>query len=62
MPATAIRMGMQLSGSDYARHLKAYKAQQAAINPNPRSGLMLLNSSMVGRIHNIKPGCSACGK
>ena len=21
-----------------------------------------LNSSMIGRIHNAKPGCSACGK
>lgn len=54
---------MQLSGSDYARHLRAYKQQQAASGAaNPRSGLMLLTSPMVSRIHNIKPGCSACGK
>jgi hypothetical protein len=59
----AVRMGMQLSTSDYARQLKAYKIQQAASGAaNPRSGLMMLTSPMVSRIHNIKPGCSACGK
>lgn len=21
-----------------------------------------LNSSMIGRVHNVKPGCSSCGK
>ncbi len=35
----------------------------AAVRPTPtqfRAGA--LNSSMIGRVHNVKPGCSSCGK
>lgn len=35
----------------------------AAAKPTPtqfRAGA--LNSSMIGRVHNAKPGCSSCGK
>jgi len=28
----------------------------------PKSNFKLNNSSMISRIHNIKPGCSSCGR
>lgn len=28
----------------------------------PKNNLKLDNSSMISRIHNIKPGCSSCGR
>ncbi len=39
------------------------QAAAAAAKPTPtqfRAGA--LNSSMIGRVHNAKPGCSSCGK
>jgi hypothetical protein len=38
-------------------------AMVAAAKPTPtqfRAGA--LNSPMIGRVHNVKPGCSSCGK
>lgn len=37
--------------------------QAAVVYPTPtqvRTGA--LNSSMINRVHNVKPGCSSCGK
>jgi hypothetical protein len=31
-------------------------------NPNPVQKNFSLNAPMINRVHNAKPGCSACGK
>ena len=35
--------------------------QNSRTNQAP-SGVRSLNSSMIGRIHNVKPGCGSCGR
>ena len=57
MPA---KMTMSLNNNNFSRlQIAAFiKAQPAAPKPPPRR----LNSSMVERIHAIKPGCGSCGK
>ena len=58
MPA---KISMSLDNSNYNRkQLAAYKANLAA-TPKPK-GPQALNSSIVGRIHNVRPGCGSCGK
>ena len=44
---------------------QAYTANLArtiAAAPRPAPRPITLNSPMVGRVHAVKPGCSACGK
>ena len=58
MPA---KISMRLDNSNYTRtQLAAYQANLAAA-PKPKA-LQALNSSIVGRIHNVRPGCGSCGK
>jgi len=53
---------MKLDNSNYTyRQLAEYKANLAAATPKPK-GNSALNSSIVGRIHNVRPGCGSCGK
>jgi hypothetical protein len=54
---------MSLSNGNYShKAVTAYtaymKAKEATI-PKPSGSL---TASMIGRIHNVKPGCGSCGK
>jgi hypothetical protein len=60
MPA---KMSMLFSNGNYShKEIAAYhafmKAKEAS-TPKPSGSL---NASMIGRIHNVKPGCGSCGK
>ena len=58
MPA---KISMSLDNSNYNRkQLAAYQANLAA-TPKQKT-LQALNTSIVGRIHNVRPGCGSCGK
>ena len=58
MPA---KISMSLNNGNYTRtQLAAYQANLAA-TPKPK-GPQALNASIVGRIHNVRPGCGSCGK
>lgn len=55
-----VKISMTLNNSNYAHaQLAAYKATLSA--PKPKAP-QALNSSIVGRIHNVRPGCGSCGK
>ena len=58
MPA---KIFMSLNNGNYTqKQLAAYAAKMA---PLPKSkASQALNSSIVGRIHNVRPGCGSCGK
>jgi len=58
MPA---KITMSLSNNHYhaAQMTALFRAKQAAA-PKPQPSR--LSSSMVDRIHAIKPGCGSCGK
>ena len=65
MSLPSMKIKMNITSSDYAQRLAVYRRQQLASATAPtsnRSGLMLLGSPIISRIHNIKPGCSSCGK
>lgn len=52
---------MSLNNGNYTKtQLAAYQANLAA-TPKPKTA-QALNSSIVGRIHNVRPGCGSCGK
>lgn len=57
MPA---KVTMTLNNNNFSHHQMAalVRAKQVA----PRQQPSRLNSSMVDRIHAIKPGCGSCGK
>jgi hypothetical protein len=57
MPA---KMTMSLTNNNFNRVQMAafFRARQAVPKQQPSR----LNSSMVERIHAIKPGCGSCGK
>jgi hypothetical protein len=59
-----MKIKMNITSGDYAQRLAVYRRQQlaSAAPTSNRSGLMLLGSPIISRIHNIKPGCSSCGK
>ena len=52
---------MSLNNGNYSRaYIAAY---QASLAPAPKpKGSSALNASIVGRIHNVRPGCGSCGK
>jgi signal recognition particle GTPase len=59
MPA---KIFMNLNNNNYtSAQLAAYKAIINAATPKSKAP-QGLNASMVGRIHNVKPGCGSCGK
>jgi len=52
---------MRLNNDNYSpKQIAAYQANLAAA-PKPKVGAAL-NTSIVGRIHNVRPGCGSCGK
>lgn len=58
MPA---KIFMRLNNGNYTqKELAAFQAKMAPI-AKPK-GSSALNSSIVGRIHNVRPGCGSCGK
>jgi len=59
MPA---KIFMKLDNSNYTyKQLAAFQANIAAAAPKPKS-IKGLNSSIIDRIHNVRPGCGSCGK
>ena len=59
-----IKLGMNLhtnNSNDFSRHLAAYNQIQTinALNAAKHSSL---KTPMIGRIHNIRPGCSSCSR
>jgi hypothetical protein len=57
MPA---KMMMTLTNSIYTHKAIASAMQQQRAKPVPAPST--LTSSMIGRIHNVRPGCGSCGK
>jgi len=52
---------MNLNNGNYTQ--KQIAAFQAKIAPVPKpKAAQALNASIVGRIHNVRPGCGSCGK
>ena len=67
MPAPSFRVKMNITTSEYGQYMQTYHSQQrrlaAAAPPLKQSlGRISLNSPMVGRIYNVRPGCGSCGK
>jgi len=65
MPAPSFRVKMNITTSSDVAYLRNYRMQQQKmVAAAPRQALrqMTLNSPMVGRIHNVRPGCGSCGK
>jgi hypothetical protein len=59
MPA---KIFMKLDNSNYTRNqIAAFQANLIAAAPKPKSAKSL-NSSIIDRIHNVRPGCGSCGK
>ena len=60
MPAK--RMGLQISnGSYYTGMFTPEPPSSETINISSKKRLTL-SSSMIQRIHNVRPGCGSCGK
>lgn len=65
MPAPSFRVSMNIQTSSYGTQLQAFKLQQqklAAANPTSVPRQFSLNQSIIGRVHNVRPGCGSCGK
>lgn len=55
------RFAMNLdNNSQTAALVSQYKNALAKMNATKKPSA--LNASMVGRIHNVRPGCGSCGK
>ena len=62
MPAS---IKMSLSNGNPTRTqlaILSYNANLAAIPKKPATVNAPLSAPMVGRIHNVKPGCGSCGR
>ena len=53
-----LNVGSQMNNSNQAIIANLVKAQQAQQQKAPSA----LTSSMIGRVHNVRPGCGSCGK
>ena len=62
MPAASIRLNMNISGLNYSasqsKFMDINKINEPLLPKAPSS----LNSPMVSRIFNARPGCGSCGK
>ena len=55
-------MNMILNNGGYTQNqLLAFQKKNAQIPQQKTTGITL-NSSIIGRIHLVKPGCGSCGK
>lgn len=52
---------MNLDSGNYSPAFIAQYKQSMAI-ANAKKPPSALNSAMIGRIHNVRPGCGSCGK
>ena len=51
------------NGTPSASQINSLQQAATALHTNAKiSAPRALNSSMISRIHNIKPGCGGCGK
>jgi hypothetical protein len=56
------KMMLNLNNGNYSKQqLAQFQEKYKASIPKTNSG-MTLNSSIIGRIHNVRPGCGSCGK
>jgi hypothetical protein len=58
MPAKIL---MNLNNGNYTQKQLATFHEKMASVPKPKAQ-QALNASIVGRIHNVRPGCGSCGK
>jgi hypothetical protein len=61
-----IKINMFLSSGNYSPvNLKQINinnlASKSSISALPKAPIYL-NGNMIGRVHNVKPGCGSCGK
>lgn len=68
MPAPSMKLNMNISGLNYSsvqhkfmnlNHQQPQPQPQSHLTRGPVGGL---NTSMVSRIFNVRPGCGSCGK
>ncbi len=58
MPA---QIFMNLNNGNYSKkQIAAFQAKMASVS-KPKAA-QPLNASIIGRIHNVRPGCGSCGK
>ena len=57
-----MKLNMNISGLNYSRGPFKTITQQSNIGTLPKKAPSALNSPMVSRIFNVKPGCGSCGK
>ena len=51
------------NGNPNANQIKTLEKAASTLHSNAKAAApKALNSSMISRIHNIKPGCGGCGK
>jgi hypothetical protein len=56
------KINMMLNNGGYTQNqLLAFQKKNAQIPQQKTTGITL-NSSIIGRIHLVKPGCGSCGK
>ena len=56
-------MSMLFSNGNYsAKEIASYHAFMKAKEAATPKANGSLNASMIGRIHDVKPGCGSCGK
>jgi hypothetical protein len=56
-----LKIGMNLESGNYSAAFIAQYKQSMAI-ANAKKPPSALNTAMIGRIHNVRPGCCSCGK
>jgi hypothetical protein len=53
---------LHLNNGNYSnQQIAQFKQKIADSTPKPKGGIAL-SSSIIGRIHHVKPGCGSCGK
>ncbi len=56
------KINMLLNNGGYTKsQILAFQSKNAQIQKPKTSGITL-NSSIINRIHHVKPGCGSCGK
>ena len=53
---------MNISNLNYAYSRSMYNPNSNQVNIAPKPKSSSLNSPMVSRIFNVRPGCGSCGK
>ena len=61
MPQKLFMQINQNSSQDQMKYLEAYNQTQR-VNALNAAKHTTLKTPMIGRIHNVRPGCGSCGK